>query len=387
MKDRSTKFTMLFFALSYFLFFAEMEAVLPPPDGGYAGGNTAEGQSALLSLTTGGFNTAVGFRSLSNNNTGGLNTAVGAGTLLSNTADENTATGAGALLSNVSGNHNTANGAFTLLSNTEGSGNVANGHAALLSNTTGNGNTAVGASALIANTEGRVNTATGLGALQSNTTGPANTATGTSALGENTIGQNNTAIGNLAGFNQITGSGNVYIGAGIQGINGENNSCYISSIFGQTSVNGIPVLVNSSNKLGTTTSSKRFKREIQPMDRASEGLFLLNPVNFRYNKQIDPEGNLQFGLVAEEVEKVNPALVLRDASGQPYTVRYDAVNTMLLNEFLKEHRRVKKLETNLVRQTQRMNALMDQLKEQAAQIERVSAQVQLSQHSPQTVSE
>ena len=387
MKDRSTKFTMFFFALSYFTFFTEMEAVVPPPDGGYAGGNTAEGQSALLNLTTGGFNTAVGFRSLSSNSTGGLNTAIGAGTLLSNTADENTATGAGALLSNVTGNHNTANGAFTLLSNTDGSSNVANGHSALFSNRTGNGNTAVGASALFANTEGRLNTATGIGALVSNATGTANTATGASALGENTIGQNNTAIGNLAGFNQVTGSGNVYIGAGIQGTDGENNSCYVSSIFGQTSVGGIPVLVNSSNKLGTTTSSKRFKKEIKPMDQSSEGLFLLKPVNFRYNEQIDPEGNPQFGLVAEEVEKVNPALVLRDASGQPYTVRYDAVNAMLLNEFLKEHRRVKKLESNLVRQTQRMNALMDQLKEQAAQIERVSAQVQLSQPSPQTVSE
>ena len=348
MKDRSTKLVMFFFTLSYFAFFAEMEAVLPPPDGGYAGGNTAEGQSALLNLTTGGFNTAVGFRSLNSNSTGGLNTAIGAGTLFSNTADENTAIGAGALLSSVSGNHNTANGAFTLLNDTEGSSNVANGHSALLSNTTGNGNTAVGASALFTNTEGRVNTAIGIGALGSNTTGAENTATGASALGGNTIGQNNTAIGNLAGFNQVTGSGNVYIGAGIQGINGENNSCYIASIFGQTSVGGIPVLVNSSNKLGTTTSSKRFKREIQPMDRASEGLFLLKPVNFRYNKQIDPEGSLQFGLVAEEVEKVNPALVLRDASGQPYTVRYDAVNAMLLNEFLKEHKTVQELKKEIV---------------------------------------
>jgi hypothetical protein len=378
MKDRSIKFTMFFFALSYFPFFAEMEGLVPPPDGGYAGGNTAEGQSALLNLTTGGFNTAIGFRSLSSNNTGGLNTAIGAGTLLSNTADENTATGAGALLSNVTGNHNTGNGAFTLLSNTEGSSNVANGHAALFSNTTGNGNTAAGASALFANTEGRLNTATGIGALVSNTTGAANTATGASALGENTIGQNNTAIGNLAGFNQVTGSGNVYIGAGIQGTNGENNSCYISSIFGQTSVGGIPVLVNSSNKLSTTTSSKRFKREIQPMDRASEGLFLLKPVNFRYNKQIDPEGNLQFGLVAEDVEKVNPALVLRDASGQPYTVRYDAVNAMLLNEFLKEHKTVQELKKEIA-------ALRATVREQVLKIQRISDQLELNKPSPQLV--
>ncbi|HEY6153334.1 MAG TPA: tail fiber domain-containing protein, partial [Candidatus Udaeobacter sp.] len=312
---------------------------------------------------------AVGFRSLSSNNTGGLNTAVGAGTLLSNTADENTATGTGALLSNVTGNHNTANGAFTLLSNTEGSSNVANGHSALFSNGTGNGNTAVGASALFANTEGRVNTATGIGALVSNTTGASNTATGASALGENTIGQNNTAIGSLAGLNQITGSGNVYIGAGIQGINGENNSCYISSIFGQTSVNGIPVLVNSSNKLGTTTSSKRFKREIQPMDRTSERLFLLKPVNFRYSKQIDPEGSLQFGLVAEEVEKVNPALVLRDASGQPYTVRYDAVNAMLLNEFLKEHKKIEEQARQIREQKAAINRLGRRVETALAQIE------------------
>jgi hypothetical protein len=160
-----------------------------------------------------------------------------------------------------------------------------------------------------------------------------NTARGASALGQNTTGDNNTAIGALAGINQSTGSGNVYIGVGILGIAGESDACYIGSIFGQTSASGIPVVINSNNKLGTSTSSKRFKEEIKAMGKASEALPALKPVTFRYKKEVDPAGTSQFGLVAEDVEKVNPDLVVRDKEGKPYTVRYDQVNAMLLNEF------------------------------------------------------
>jgi Chaperone of endosialidase len=198
------------------------------------------------------------------------------------------------------------------------------------------------------------------------------------ALANNTTGNSNTALGSGAGINQTTGSGNVYIGSGTPGITGESNACYIASIFGQTSANGIPVLINSNNKLGTTTSSKRFKQEIKPMDKASEALFSLKPVAFRYKKQLDPAGTSQFGLVAEEVEKVNPDLVVRDKEGKPYSVRYDQVNAMLLNEFLKEHRKVEELEANAAQQQKQIEAL-------TAGLQKVSAQLELNKAAPQTV--
>jgi hypothetical protein len=312
--------------------------VVPAPDGGYPGGNTAEGQNALLSLSTGTFNTAVGFLSLRTNAIGQFNTASGAGTLLANTADQNTATGAGALLTNTTGGANTANGAFALFSNTEGGANAA----------------------------------TGTGALLNNTTGISNTANGWDALSGNTTGINNTALGAAAGQRQTTGDGNVYIGANMLGVAGESNACYIRSIFNQTSASGIPILINSSNKLGTTTSSKRFKEEIKSMGKASEVLIALKPVTFRYKKAIDPAGTSQFGLVAEDVEKVNPDLVVRDVDGEPLSVRYDQVNAMLLNEFLKEHRKVEQLEK--------------QVEALTAGLQRVSAQLEASKPAPQVVS-
>src|SRR5215211_159943 len=273
-----------------------MQAVVPAPDGGYPGGNTAEGQDALLSLTTGGFNTGVGFLSLRSNTIGSLNTAIGAGALFANV-------GTG--------------------SNGEGSQNTATGAGALLSNNTGSDNTATGAFSLFSNTIGVANTANGSGALNSNTTGGANTANGAAALFNNTTGNGNTAIGYFAGINQTTGFNNVYIGNQMTGVAGESNACYIKSIFGQTTASGVPVLINSNNKLGTTTSSKRFKKDIKPMDKASEALLALKPVTFHYKEGIDPAGISQFGLVAEEVEKIDPDLVVRDKEGKPYTVRYD----------------------------------------------------------------
>jgi hypothetical protein len=363
--------TVFLVALVWFGLLPKAQAVSPAPDGGYAGGNTAEGQAALLSLTAGGFNTAVGFLSLRSNTTGQFNTAIGAGTLLANTADQNTATGVLALLSNTTGLQNTANGVSALFSNTEGPDNTANGALALFSNTTGGPNTADGAQA-----------------LQNNTTASFNTAIGDTALFNNTTGGGNTAVGSSAGFNQTTGGGNVYIGFGMNGVAGETNSCYIASIFGQTSTNGVPVFINSDNKLGTTTSSKRFKQDIKPMDKASEALLALRPVTFRYKKDIDPAGISQFGLVAEDVEKVNPDLVVRDKEGRPYSVRYDQVNAMLLNEFLKEHRKTEKLEATVVTQQKQIEALTAGLQKVSAQLTAASRSdggLELSTPATQTV--
>ena len=319
------------------------QAVVPAPDGGYPGGNTAEGQAALFSLTTGGFNTAVGWLSLRSNATGTANTAIGAGALLANTADSNTATGAGALLSNTIGDRNTANGAFALLSNTEGF----------------------------------LNTATGFEALFSNTTGIGNTAIGEYALG-------NTAVGGAAGASVTTANNVICIGSNVYGAD-VSDSCYIGNIFGQTSASGAAVYVNSSHKLGTLTSSSRFKDDIKPMERVSEALFALNPVSFRYKKEIDPAGMQQFGLVAEEVEKVNPDLVVRDKEGKPYSVRYEQVNAMLLNEFLKEHRKNEEQEATIAQLKKEMGTVVARLKEHDSHIRRVSAQVAVSKPAPQMV--
>src|SRR6266550_2816277 len=328
-------------------------AVVPAPDGGYPGQNTAEGQSALLHLAGGTYNTAVGWASLGSNVTGNYNTAIGAGALLANTGgqnigNDNTATGAGALLNNTTGNVNTANGTF-----------------ALSTNTTGSANTATGDSALSNNTTGSFNTATGDVALQSNNTGSDNTAIGDSALRYNTTGSKNTAIGYNAGA-LVTGAHNrICIGSNNGG--NVNNSCYIDNIWNQPG-GSQAVYVNSEGKLGAQVSSRRFKDEIKPMDKTSEVLLALKPVTFRYKKEIDPASTSQFGLVAEEVEKVNPDLVIRDTEGKPYTVRDDQVNAMLLNEFLKEHRKVQELEANAAKQQKQIEALTAGLQKVSAQL-------------------
>ena len=371
----------------------EAHAVVPAPDGGYPGQNTAEGQSALLALTSGTYNTGVGFFSLLNNTTGSFNTALGAATLaLNTTAQENTAVGAGALLSNTSGESNTANGALALLSNTSGIKNVAVGANALNANTGASFNTAVGADALATNTGGQENCAVGASALINNTSGIDNVAVGVAALNSNTTGSNNVALGLSAGFFQTTGSNNVYIGGGQSGVAGENNTihiadssnpgvaataCYIAGIFGQTSASGLPVLISSGNKLGTMTSSKRFKQDIKPMDNASQALLRLKPVVFRYKKEIDPTGRSQFGLVAEDVEKTSPDLVVRDKEGKPYSVRYDQVNAMLLNEFLKEHEA-------FVEEQGKVERLEKQVAALAAGLQKVSAELETSRAVPQT---
>ena len=371
-----------------------VQAVNPAPDGG----NTAEGQNALLSLTTGIHNTAVGYLSLKSDTTGGYNTAVGSGTLLANAADGNTAIGTFALLSNTSGGLNTANGALALFSNTEGIRNSAVGFQALYNNTTGIQNTASGFNALVSNATGNNNVATGFAALYGNTAGVQNTADGVDAL-HNTMGSNNTATGFEALVNNTTGNTNTALGA-FAGTNittannvicigngGQNvsNSCYIGSIFGQLSSGGTAVFINPDGKIGTGTSSKRFKEDIKPMDKASEALFVLKPVSLRYKKQIDPAGISQLGLVAEDVKKVNPDLVVRDKDGKPYSVRCDQVNAMLLNEFLKEHQKVEKLEATAMEQQKAIKALTASLKEQASQIQKVSVQLEVSKPAPQMV--
>ena len=379
-------------------------ALSPAPDGGYPGGNTAEGQNALLSLTTGGYNTAVGYLSLRTNSTNSFNTAIGAGTLALNAADQNTAVGAGALLSNTTGNTNTASGALALLSNTSGNGNTADGAQALQLNTVGNFNIATGSFALYGNVSGAFNTATGYAALGNNTTGSfnigvgglalsmntngnGNTATGHDAL-ENNTGSGNTALGYKAGNALTTGDNNIDIGANVLGVAGEANtirigntgitSTFVRGISGTTLPNGVQVFVSLDGQLGTTTSSARFKQEIKPMNQTSEVLYSLKPVTFRYKKEIDQAGTQQFGLVAEEVDKIDPELVVRDKQGQPYTVRYDQVNAMLLNEFLKEHRHVQEQDATIARQQKQIEAL-------TAGLQKVSAQLELNKGAPQTV--
>jgi Chaperone of endosialidase len=350
------------------------QAVTPAPDGGYPGGNTAEGQQALLSLATGGFNTAAGFLSLRSDTTGSFNTAIGAGTLLANTADQNTATGAGALLSNTTGAQNTANGAFTLFANTTGQSNCAFGANALLANSTGSYNIAFGLGALAANTIGGQNIAIGFEALGQATSGVANIGIGDQALPNNATGQANIALGSAAGASVTSANHVICIGAGVSGQN-VDNSCYIGNIWNQPG-GSQAVYVNSDGKLGALVSSRRFKDEIQPMEHASEVIYALKPVSFRYKPEIEPMRPLGFGLIAEDVEKVSPNLVVRDKEGKPFTVRYDQVNAMLLNEVLKTHRKMED-------QQKQIDALTSELKKHATLIQKVRFQVGLNRSSPQ----
>jgi len=381
----------------------EARAVVPAPDGGYAGGNTAEGTDALFSLTSGIDNTALGFEALFHNTAGNFNTAEGFRALFRNTTGfQNTATGVQALFSNTTGSSNTANGVNTLFRNTTGFQNAATGVQALFSNTTGFHNTAAGFQALLFNTTGNHNTADGDNALVHTATGNFNTASGAHALDHNTTGSSNVALGFQAGFD-ITGSGNVCIGQNVLGLAGENNVTRIRNIGSTAQANGIFVTVGAGGKLGFQMSSRRYKDDIKPMDKASEALFALKPVSFRYKQEIDPARSPDFGLIAEDVATVNPDLVARDEEGKIVTVRYQAVNTMLLNEFLKEHRKVEEQEAAtaqlkstvvqqqkgfqaaIAQQQREMEAITARVKEQASQIQKVSAQLELSKSALQTV--
>jgi Chaperone of endosialidase len=353
--------TVLLSALACFAFSPTARAISPLPDGGYAIDNTAEGTDALFTFTG----------------------------VFPNNGGENTAIGFEALYHNTNGNHNTACGLQTLFSNTTGSANTAVGHNALASNT-GSHNTAVGGGTLASNTIGNENTATGRHALNLNAHGSYNTADGEYALASSTSASQNTALGYGAGYHLTIGGNNIDIGN--LGVAGEANTIRIGNpvtvvypdgiahaaqtktyIAGfTTAVTGSMVVVNTiTHQIGVMTSSARFKSDIKPMNKASEGILALKPVTFRYKQEIDPDSIPQFGLVAEEVEKVNPDLVTRDSEGKAYTVRYEAVNAMLLNEFLKEHRKVQDLEK--------------QVEKLSAGLEKVSAQLELRKTAPQIV--
>jgi Chaperone of endosialidase len=381
--------------LAYIGVASKVEAVSPPPDGGYPGGNTAEGQAALFSLTTGSGNTAIGFKALLRNTTGFSNTANGNAALISNTTGEgNTAIGSAALGNNTTGAANVAVGAGALALETNGVSNTAVGTNALEANTTGIENTAIGDEALTIS-NGTNNSALGHFALFRNTTGNFNTAVGDESLFSNTTGNLNIAIGREAGGGIITADNVICIGSNFDGAN-VSNSCFIGNIRGVTTTNAdaIPVLIDSAGQLGTASSSRRFKSAIKPMSQASESILALKPVTFHYKS--DKTKTPQFGLIAEEVAEVNPDLVVRDKNGEIYTVRYDAVNAMLLNEFLKEHRRVGEQQatiTHLQKDFQAVNAeqqkqiqfLRAELKEQAAQIQSVRVQIEVTKPASRMV--
>ena len=329
--------------------------------------NTANGFETLLSNTNGSDNTAVGYEALHSNGFDGMdNTAVGSGALSRNvSASFNTAVGFNALFNNTAGD-NTAVGDQSLFNNSSGINNTATGTAALFKNTIGNYNTASGPAALFSNTTGSNNTADGYLALENNIIGHDNMAAGFQALLRST-GSNNIALGSNAGANLTTGNNNIDIGATVLGNAGEANTIrvgkqgtqkasFIAGIFG-TAVSGSQVVVSSNGKLGVATSSARFKDAIKPMDKASETIFALKPVTFRYKEEVDPDRAPQFGLVAEDVEKVSPDLVIRGEDDKVMSVRYEAVNAMLLNEFLKEHRKVEEQGATIAEMKKQIAAL------------------------------
>jgi trimeric autotransporter adhesin len=403
-------FTLVSFALS-----PRAQAVSPRPDGCYPNFTTAEGCDALNSVTTGSGNTAIGYRSLFLDSSAGFNTGVGVGALALNNGDSNTAVGAAALLlngsgtrnvavgadalfSNNGGDFNTAVGAFAQYGNSDGTGNTALGDAALGVNTSGsyntaigesalnndngndmgigNNNTAVGAFALFSNESGSSNTALGNGALNFCTTGSFNVAIGEYAGTANvpSTGSFNVAIGDLAGTAVVTGSNIICIGAGVSGED-VSDTTWIANVYGVTTQSGTtaPVIVSDTGQLGTLVSSERFKKDIATMENASEAILSLRPVTFHY--KTDTKGIPQFGLIAEEVAKVNPALVLPDKEGKPYTVRYEAVNAMLLNEFLKAHRKVEEQESKIEQQEAKIAHQQKQINALTAVVQKVSAQL------------
>jgi uncharacterized coiled-coil protein SlyX len=345
MKNQNLIFSAI---LSVLVCFALCQVVQATPDPGSVGGslNTADGDHALFNITLGTANTAVGWYSLSSNTEGSFNTGLGAGALALNTTE----------------NSNTAVGTAALLLNTGGASNTAVGRGAMLNNGTGDENTAVG-----------------VAALAGVTTGGFNTAIGGIAGANITTGQFNTIIGDIAGLFVSTASGTICIGG--SGIN-VSNTCQIAKIRGVTTENNnaVTVVVDSAGQLGTVSSSGRFKKDVKPMDQASEAVLALKPVTFHYKS--DKTNRPEFGLIAEDVAKVNPNLVVHQ-DGQIYTVRYEAVNAMLLNEFLKAHKKMEaqeatiaELKSTVAKQQKGMQAL-------TTQVQKVSAQMQVNEPTPQ----
>jgi hypothetical protein len=362
----------------------------PTPDGGYPGGNTAEGQNSLFNLTTGTNNTAVGWLSLRTVTAGQLNTAVGAATLTLNTGDLNTATGGAALLSNMIGADNTATGALALFHNVDGNSNTANGFEALFTNGAGHDNTACGDYALVSNIDGNYNTADGNAALFANEHGNQNTALGRNALSNLVSGDGNIALGSFAGANLTLGGSNVYIG--MAGQAAETGKTYIANINTTTETDD-PVYVDTvTGLLGHLSSSRRYKEDIKPMDSASEAIYRLKPVTYRYKKEFVRTQSPAFGLIAEEVAQVNLNLVARNANGEPESVHYEMVNAMLLNEFLKEHKKVEEQQATIselkstVAQQQKSFAQQEvQIQTLMSGLQKVSARLEMNRPAPRVV--
>jgi Chaperone of endosialidase len=384
--------------------------------------NTAVGTNALTNDTTGQYNVAVGSGALANNTSGDFNMAIGAEALRDNVANFNLAIGFRVLFQNTTGNHLTGVGAAAMRNNTSASDNTAIGADALRENTTTEFNLAVGDRALTAfngTTAGDgANTALGSIALVALTSGQENVAVGRRALQTITDGDNNVGVGWRTGDGVATGSFLTFLGSQAGNTEGPNvsdvvciqesgdtnggeqtnNRTYIGNIRGVVvgDGNGIPVIIDGDGQLGTSNvSSRRFKKDIKPMDhKTSEAVLALKPVTFQY-KKLDSkkaEQTPQFGLIAEDVAEVNPDLVLRDDKGEVSYVRYDAVNILLLNEFLKEHKKVEEqqasiadLKSTVALQQKEMQVLTAQLKEQAAQIQKVSAQLEASKPAPKVV--
>jgi hypothetical protein len=401
-------------------------------------GNTAFGWRSLTTDITGSFNTAIGPSLILND--GSDNTAVGAAALLLNSlGSDNTAVGTDALVFNDQfGDNvaveNTAVGSFAMFNNVDGAFNTAVGFDAMRNSdflnpgptsgansnnavgafaltgdpfvgSTGAGNDAVGLGTLFLNQTGAFNDAMGFEAMFFNTTGFDNVAIGQFALDFNTIGFFNTVVGSGSGGNIVAGIGNTYLGALVAGPTDEfgviriNDSlaptagatlspaCFIGGIAGANTgfpLNAALVQIDVvSGQLGTIASSAQFKKDINPMDKTSEAIFSLKPVTFHY--KTDPTNTPRFGLIAEEVVNVNPALVTMDKEGKPYTVQYDQINAMLLNEFLKEHKKVEDQQASISQLKSEMQTMVAQLKEQAAQIQKVSAQLEMQKPVPQVV--
>src|SRR3989440_8995401 len=344
--------------------------------------NTSEGYQALFNVTTGFDDTAFGGRALYSDTSGSDNTAVGCG----------------ALVGNTTGNHNTATGSQALSRNTSADDNTANGYQALYNNTGGIVNTAVGFQALFSNTGGPLlgygNTAIGASALAVNTTGALNTAIGFYALGSNTVGWSNVALGTSAGTNVTTATDVICIGDLVRGAN-VSHTWFVGNIFETADLpDALPVVVNVEGQLVTFASAQRFKRDVRPMDKTSEAILTLKPVTFHYKN--NAKGTPQFGLIAEDVAQVNPDLAVHDKNGEILSVHYDQINAMLLNEFLKEHKKVEEQEATITqlkkdfqvasaKQQKEIQLLTAQVKDQAAQIQKVSAQIEISRSTPQVV--
>jgi hypothetical protein len=363
-----------------------VQGVSPAPDGCYPNFTTAEGCDALSLLSTGAGDTGLGWRSLSLDTSGNFNTGVGGGALALNNGDDNTAVGAAALLLNTSGGGNTAVGSNALLYNDNGSANTANGAFALFENTTG-----------------VVNVAIGYLALSNNDNGSGNVAIGEESMVSNVGGSDNTVVGAGAGNNIQVGSNNVYIGSGVDAngpfdesdtvrIGGAPNAFFpaLHCFIGGIAAGGVTANVQvdaTTGELLQVVSSARYKENIKPIDKASEAIFALKPVTFRYKEKLDTKGIRQFGLVAEEVARVNPDLVTLDREGRPDSVRYEGVNAMLLNEFLKEHRDFTEEQRKVVQQQNEIEALTRELKEQRAFIQKISDKVELKSSTPQVVAD